>query len=97
MARELRDRGRSVLFVSHRLAEVTLLCDRATVLRDGRAVGTLKPSAGGEERIVELMLGESHDAIAEEIAQAEETAQAEDGASRPPAPTPVRPRCGSAG
>ena len=81
VARELRDRGRSVLFVSHRLAEVTLLCDRATVLRDGRAVGTLKPSAGGEERIVELMLGESHDTIAEEIAQAEETAQADEGAA----------------
>ena len=81
VARELRDRGRSVLFVSHRLAEVTLLCDRATVLRDGRAVGTLKPSAGGEERIVELMLGESHDTIAEEIAQAEETVQAEEGAA----------------
>jgi ribose transport system ATP-binding protein len=78
VARDLRERGRSVLFVSHRLAEVTLLCDRATVLRDGHAVGTLNPSAGGEERIVELMLGESQDTIAGEIAQAEETAQ-EDG------------------
>ena len=75
VARDLRERGRSVLFVSHRLAEVTLLCDRATVLRDGRAVGTLKPESGGEERIVELMLGESQDTIADEIAQAEETAQ----------------------
>ena len=81
VARDLRERGRSVLFVSHRLAEVTLLCDRATVLRDGRAVGTLKPSAGGEERIVELMMGESHDTIAGEIAEAEETAQAGDAAA----------------
>ena len=74
LARAAR-RGGSVLFVSHRLAEVTLLCDRATVLRDGRAVGTLNPSTGGEERIVELMLGESQGAIAEEIAQADETAR----------------------
>ena len=81
VARDLRERGRSVLFVSHRLAEVTILCDRATVLRDGRAVGTLTPSAGGEERIVELMMGESQAAIAEEIAEAEETAEAGDGAT----------------
>ncbi len=81
VARDLRERGRSVLFVSHRLAEVVLLCDRATVLRDGRAVGTLKPSTGGEERIVELMLGESQDTIADEIAHAEETAQADEGAA----------------
>src|SRR5918998_4293055 len=78
VARDLRERGRSVLFVSHRLAEVVLLCDRATVLRDGRAVGTLKPSTGGEERIVELMLGESQDTIADEIAHAEETVQADE-------------------
>ncbi|MCW3046886.1 MAG: sugar transporter ATP-binding protein, partial [Solirubrobacterales bacterium] len=42
-------------------------CDRATVLRDGRAVGTLTPSQGAEGKIVELMLGQSHEAIAEEV------------------------------
>ena len=56
--REWRDRGRSVLFISHRLAEVTAVCDRATVLRDGRTVGTLVPQEGGEAQIVELMLGD---------------------------------------
>ncbi len=55
--RELRERERSVLFITHRLAEVIATCDRATVLRDGRDVGTLVPSEGGEERIVEYMLG----------------------------------------
>jgi ribose transport system ATP-binding protein len=70
--REWRDRGRSVLFITHRLAEVTATCDRATVLRDGRTVGTLVPQAGEEEKIVELMLGESRTAIAREIEAAGE-------------------------
>jgi ribose transport system ATP-binding protein len=55
--RDWRGRGRSVLFITHRLAEVIATCDRATVLRDGRDVGTLTPEEGGEERIVEHMLG----------------------------------------
>jgi ribose transport system ATP-binding protein len=55
--REWREQGNSVLFITHRLAEVIALCDRATVLRDGRDVGTLVPREGGEERIVEYMLG----------------------------------------
>ena len=53
-----RERGRSVLFITHRLREVIAHCDRATVLRDGNDVGTLVPSEGGEEKIVEVMLGE---------------------------------------
>ncbi|HXF56715.1 MAG TPA: sugar ABC transporter ATP-binding protein [Actinomycetota bacterium] len=50
--------GRSVLFITHRLAEVLRVCDRATVLRDGRHVATLVPGEGGESRLVEAMLGE---------------------------------------
>src|SRR2546423_3292819 len=55
--RRWREQGRSVLFISHRLAEVRAICDRATVLRDGRDVGTLVPAESGEEAIVALMLG----------------------------------------
>ena len=55
--RERRDRGRSVLFITHRLAEVIATCDRATILRDGNDVGTMVPQEGGETRIVETMLG----------------------------------------
>ncbi len=64
VARHVRDEGRSVIFISHRLAEVAALCDRATVLRDGRTVGVVEPAQGGEERIVKLMLGP----VAEEVA-----------------------------
>jgi ribose transport system ATP-binding protein len=55
--RERRERGRSVLFITHRLAEVIATCDRATILRDGQNVGTMVPQEGGEARIVEIMLG----------------------------------------
>jgi ribose transport system ATP-binding protein len=65
--RQTRERGQSVLFISHRLAEVSALCDKATILRDGRAVGTLVPRKGEEERLVELMLGQSRDEIAAHI------------------------------
>jgi len=65
--REWKSRGRSVLFITHRLAEVTATCDRASVLRDGRTVGTLVPRAGEEEKIVELMLGASRTKLAESI------------------------------
>jgi ribose transport system ATP-binding protein len=56
--RAARERGRSVLFITHRLKEVIASCDRATILRDGGAVATIVPEEGGEERIVEYMLGE---------------------------------------
>ena len=39
VVRRWRERGNSVIFISHRIAEVAALCDRATVLRDGVSVG----------------------------------------------------------
>ncbi len=55
-----RQRGgeRCVIFISHRLIEIAAVCDRATVLREGETVGVVDVSAGSEERIVELMLGQ---------------------------------------
>ena len=49
--------GRSVIFISHRFIEISALCDRATVLRDGETVGVVDIVPGVEEQIVELMLG----------------------------------------
>jgi monosaccharide-transporting ATPase len=53
----LRESGRSVIYVSHRLEELYRICDRATVLRDGKVVHT-GPMAGLDRfRLVSLMLG----------------------------------------
>lgn len=53
-----RRQGRSVLFITHRLGEVMRMCDRATVLRDGRTVASVVPQQVGESGLVEAMLGE---------------------------------------
>jgi ribose transport system ATP-binding protein len=55
-----RHRGgdRSILFISHRMIEIAAVCDRATVLREGVTVGVVDVTAGSEDRIVELMLGQ---------------------------------------
>ncbi|MCW2919871.1 MAG: sugar transporter ATP-binding protein [Actinomycetia bacterium] len=52
-----RERGRAVLYVSHRLEELYELCDQVTVLREGRVAHT-GPLAGIDRRtLVSLMLG----------------------------------------
>ncbi|QDC10011.1 sugar ABC transporter ATP-binding protein [Oceanicola sp. D3] len=50
--------GRSVIYISHRFAEIAQVCQRAVVLRDGATVGEVPIAEGAEEPIVELMLGE---------------------------------------
>jgi ABC-type sugar transport system ATPase subunit len=53
----LRARGVTSIYVSHRMEEIFRLCDRVTVLRDGRHVGTEAVSAIDQGRLVELMIG----------------------------------------
>ena len=57
MVKRWREKGNAVIFISHRMAEVSALCDRATVLRDGVTAGVTERAHGSEERIVSLMLG----------------------------------------
>ncbi|HCG02103.1 MAG TPA: sugar ABC transporter ATP-binding protein [Chloroflexi bacterium] len=49
--------GSAVVFVSHRLGEVRGFCNRVTVLRNGRDVGTLEADQASDEQIMRLMLG----------------------------------------
>ena len=59
IVRQTRERGVAVLFVSHRLEEVFDLCDRATVLRDGRHVITAPTSELSTAALVRHMVGRS--------------------------------------
>ena len=56
--RSLRDRGVAVLVVTHKLEEVFELCDRVTVLRDGKNVASGEPLEGlTREQLVTWMIG----------------------------------------
>lgn len=55
--RELRDQGSAVIMVTHRIAEMIRVCDKVTVLRDGRNVGQLEKSEITEKNLIELMTG----------------------------------------
>jgi ribose transport system ATP-binding protein len=55
--RRLREHGVSVLFISHRLDEVFALCDRVTVLKDGRLVNAHETRDVTRERLISMMVG----------------------------------------
>lgn len=52
-----KELGRSAVLITHRLAEVMCVCDRATILRDGRNVALLETASVNEHQLVEAMLG----------------------------------------
>jgi ribose transport system ATP-binding protein len=55
--RQLKKAGVSILIVTHRIAELVRIADRATVLRDGVDVGSLEKQEITEARIFELIAG----------------------------------------
>lgn len=57
LVEELRKKGVSIIYISHRLGEVSRLADRALVLRDGQLSGELDRSELDHDRMVSLMVG----------------------------------------
>jgi len=53
----LRQDGLSVIFISHKLHEVMTVCDRITVLRDGRVVGTVDKATTSQAELARMMVG----------------------------------------
>jgi simple sugar transport system ATP-binding protein len=56
--RSLKESGKSIVFITHKLREVKAIADRITVIRRGRTVGTARPDES-EEELASLMVGRS--------------------------------------
>ena len=55
--RRMRDQGRTVVIITHKLSEVLAISDEITVMRDGRVVGELKTRETNAAEIARLMVG----------------------------------------
>jgi inositol transport system ATP-binding protein len=59
IVRKLKERGLSIIFVTHRLNEVMEICDRVTVLRDGKLAGGGEVGRLGIDDFIRMMVGRS--------------------------------------
>jgi general nucleoside transport system ATP-binding protein len=57
LMRRLRDEGRTILFISHKLDEVLAVADEITVLRAGRVAASLRREEADARKLAELMVG----------------------------------------
>jgi len=55
--RDLKDQGVTLVFVSHKFEEVFALCDRASVMRDGKLIGTRAITDLTRTELIEMMIG----------------------------------------
>ena len=64
--RSLRDQGAAIFIVTHRIAELVRISDRATVMRDGKDVGVLAGDEITEKNLLRLMTGDKKFSTASE-------------------------------
>lgn len=53
----LKEEGKSIIFISHKLKEIQAICDRCTVLRKGKYIGTVETAKTSIEELSEMMVG----------------------------------------
>jgi ribose transport system ATP-binding protein len=56
---EMKQNGIGIIFISHRLEEVLQICDRVTVLRDGKHVGDVAVEKTSKDDLIRMMVGRS--------------------------------------
>ena len=63
LIRRLKEQGRSIIYISHKLEEVFEVCDEVTVLRDGKWIDTFPIEKATKESIIEKMVGRPLEAM----------------------------------
>ena len=53
----LKEKGVSIIYISHRLDEIFKICDRITVMKDGQYVNTVETSSISKHELVSMMIG----------------------------------------
>ena len=88
LLRKLRDEGRTILFISHKLDEVLAVADEITVIRNGRVIGTMPREEATKARLAEMMIGEI---LARPDSTAKRRRKAYPGSQKPYGPEQSRP------
>jgi ribose transport system ATP-binding protein len=83
LVRSLRDSGKGIIFISHRMEEIEAIADRITILKDGETVGHLTRDQFDRSHIFRLMLGT-------ELSRSIDTKKAEKKPSQPNARSIIR-------
>jgi len=60
---DLKSRGKSIIFISHKLEEILHISERVTVLRDGEFINTLEAKKTDKAELISLMVGRSLDNV----------------------------------
>ena len=61
--KRLRDENLALVYISHRMHEITELADTCTVFRNGRSVATYAAGTKSDNEVVELMIGREYSAV----------------------------------
>jgi ABC-type uncharacterized transport system ATPase subunit len=89
--RKLREDGRAIIFITHKLREALALADTISVLRRGKLVATLKPGETSVAELGTLMVGRAVATVRQETAGQQSAGQQSGAGTAAPAPGEAAP------